>query len=46
VAVTNEGDTPELAVKGAVEKMTSLLKTLFGREDDVSGGPSASGKPT
>ena len=46
VAVTNEAHTPDDAVKGAVEKMSSLLTTVFGREDDVKGGPSASGRPT
>jgi hypothetical protein len=46
VAVTNEAHTPDDAVKGAIEKMKSLLATTFGREDDVKGGPSASGQPT
>jgi hypothetical protein len=46
VAVTNDAHTPDDAVKGAVSKMSSLLNTVFGREDDVKGGPSASGKPT
>jgi hypothetical protein len=46
VAVTSEAHTPDDAVKGAVNKMTSLLTTVFGREDDVKGGPSASGLPT
>jgi hypothetical protein len=46
VAVTSEGHTADDAVKGAVEKMTSLLTTVFGREEDVAGGPSASGRPT
>ena len=46
VAVTNEAHTPDDAVKGAVEKMNSLLTTVFGREADVKGGPSASGQPT
>jgi hypothetical protein len=46
VAVTSEADTPDDAVEGAVEKMSSLLATAFGREDDVRGGPSASGLPT
>jgi hypothetical protein len=46
VVVTNEAHTPDDAVKGAVVKMGSLLTTVFDREDDVKGGPSASGKPT
>jgi len=46
VAVTGEAHTPDDAVKGAVKKMSSLLTTVFGREDDVKGGPSASGRPT
>jgi hypothetical protein len=46
VAVTSEAHTPDDAVKGAVEKMGSLLTTVFDREDDVRGGPSASGRPT
>jgi hypothetical protein len=46
VAVTSEAHTPDDAVKGAVEKMSSLLTTVFGREDGVRGGPSASGLPT
>src|SRR5262249_58393164 len=46
VAVTNEAYTPDDAVKGAVKKMRSLLTTVFDREDDVKGGPSASGLPT
>src|SRR5215470_19467995 len=46
VAVTSEAHTPDAAVKGAVEKMTSLLTTVFDREADVKGGPSASGRPT
>jgi hypothetical protein len=46
VAVTSEAHTPDDAVKGAVEKMSSRLTTAFGREDDVKGGPSASGQPT
>ena len=46
VAVTNQANTPDDAVKGAVAKMKSLLATTFGREDDVKGGPSASGQPT
>jgi hypothetical protein len=46
VAVTNDADTPDAAVKGAVEKMRRMLQTTFGREDDVKGGPSASGQPT
>src|SRR5215471_10545591 len=46
VAVTSEAHTPDDAVKGAVEKMSSLLTTVFGRADDVRGGPSASGRPT
>src|SRR5262249_16104667 len=46
VAVTNEAHTPDDAVKGAIEKMKSLLATTFVREEDVKGGPSASGLPT
>jgi hypothetical protein len=46
VAVTSEAHTPDDAVKGAVEKMSNLLTTGFAREDDVKGGPSASGQPT
>jgi hypothetical protein len=46
VAVTSEAHTPDDAVKGALGKMGSLLTTVFGREDDVKGGPSASGLPT
>jgi hypothetical protein len=46
VAVTNEAHTPDDAVKGALEKMKRLLATTFDREDDVKGGPSASGLPT
>jgi hypothetical protein len=46
VAVTSDADTPDAAVKGAVAKMGRLLETTFGREDDVKGGPSASGQPT
>src|SRR5215468_7042635 len=46
VAVTNVAHTPDDAVKGAAQKMNSLLTTVFGREDDVKGGPSASGLPT
>lgn len=46
VAVTSEAHTPDDAVKGAVEKMSSRLTTVFGREGDVRGGPSASGMPT
>ena len=46
VAVSSDAHTPADAVKGAVEKMRSLLATAFGREDDVKGGPSASGQPT
>lgn len=46
VAVTNEAHTPDDAVKGAVEKMKSLLASTFGREEVVKGGPSASGLPT
>ena len=46
VAVTTEAHTPADAVKGAIEKMKSLLATTFGREDDVKRGPSASGLPT
>jgi hypothetical protein len=46
VAVTNEAHMPVDAVKGAIEKMKSLLTTTFGREGDVKGGPSASGLPT
>jgi hypothetical protein len=43
VTVTNDALTADAAVKGAVEKMGRLLDTAFGREDDVRGGPSASG---
>jgi hypothetical protein len=46
VAVTNEAHTPDEAVKGALEKMKSLLSATFGREDEVKGGPPASGQPT
>src|SRR5689334_10029678 len=46
VAVTNEANTLDDAVKGAVEKMSSLLTTVFGREANATGGPSASGLPT
>jgi len=46
VVATNEAHTPDDAVKGAVVKMSSLLNTVFGREGDVKGGPSASGQPT
>ncbi len=46
VAVTSDAHTPDEAVKGAVKKMSSLLTTVFGREDDVKGVPSASGLPT
>jgi hypothetical protein len=46
VAVTNDASTPYAAVKGAVDKLTSLLSSTFGREKDVKGGPSASGLPT
>ncbi|MBN9518793.1 ribosomal subunit interface protein [bacterium] len=46
VAVTNEAHTADDAVKGAVEKMKSLLTATFGREGDAKGGPSASGLPT
>jgi hypothetical protein len=46
VAVTNDASATDAAVKGAVEKMGRLLATTFGRETDVKGGPSASGKPT
>jgi len=46
VAVTTEADTPDDAVDRAVEKMSRLLTTTFGREGDVRGGPSASGLPT
>src|SRR5262245_18242603 len=46
LTVTNDAHTPDDAVKGAVEKMSSLLTTVFGREADVKGGPSASGQPT
>src|SRR6516225_1044719 len=45
-AVTSEAHTVDDAVKGAVQRMSSLLTTVFGREDDVKGGPSASGLPT
>jgi hypothetical protein len=44
--VTSEAHTPDDAVKVAVKKMSSLLTTVFDREDDVRGGPSASGLPT
>ena len=46
VAVTSEAHSYDDAVKGAVKKMSSLLTTVFGRGDDVKGGPSASGRPT
>jgi hypothetical protein len=46
VAVVNEAHTPADAVKGAAEKMSSLLATAFGRGDETRGGPSASGQPT
>jgi hypothetical protein len=46
VAVTNDAGTADEAVKGAVEKMSRLLESTFGRADDVKGGPSASGLPT
>jgi hypothetical protein len=46
VAVRSEAHTPDDAVKGAVDKMSSLLTTVFGRESDAKGGPSASGLPT
>jgi len=46
VAVTSEAHTPDDAVRGAVEKMGSLLSAAFGREDDAKGGASASGLPT
>ena len=46
VAVTSEAHTTDDAVKGALEKMSSLLTTVFDREDNVKGGPSASGLPT
>ena len=46
VAVTSEAHTPDDAVTGAVEMMSSLLATALGREADVMGGPSASGLPT
>ncbi|MBA4191430.1 MAG: ribosomal subunit interface protein [Planctomycetaceae bacterium] len=45
-AVTNDALTSDEAVKGAIEKMNRLLVSLFGRLDDVRGGPSASGLPT
>ncbi len=46
VAVTENAATAEQALNGAIEKMGRLLGTAFGREDDVRGGPSASGQPT
>jgi hypothetical protein len=46
VTVTSEADTPDDAVNSAVKKMSSLLTTVFDREGDVRGGPSASGLPT
>lgn len=45
-AVTNDANTPDEAVKGAVEKMGRLLESMFGRLDDVKGGPSMSGLAT
>lgn len=44
--VTSDADTPDKAVKGAIEKMGRLLANTFCREEDVRGGPSASGQPT
>ncbi len=46
VAVTSDAANPDEAVKGAVEKMSRLLESAFGRADDVRSGPSMSGLPT
>lgn len=46
VAVTCDAATPSEAVKGAGEKMNSLLTTVFEKLSDVKGGTSASGLPT
>ncbi|AWM41574.1 hypothetical protein GobsT_73650 [Gemmata obscuriglobus] len=46
VAVMSDADTPDEAVKGAVEKMNRLLKSSLGRLDDANRHASASGLPT